>query len=98
MTRKISTIYEETITAVKNLNHNMTFKEKEKSLKIINQNKKYFGLTINPYVMSFKELKNIPILITDHIEMAKRNRNIISLKILKKKIKEEPKFIKKFNF
>ena len=80
MKRKISNIYEETINAIKNLNHNMTFKEKEKSLKIINQNKKYFGLTINPYVMSFKELKNIPILIRDHIKMEKRNRNIIGQK------------------
>lgn len=98
MTKKISTIYNETLTAVKNLKQNMSFEEKEKILKIIDQNKKYFGLTINVDVMSFEELKNIPILIMDHVEMTKRNRDIISLKILKKKIEEEPEFMERFNF
>lgn len=96
--RKISTVYDETIQAVKDLQEDMAFEEKEKILETLKKNKDYFGLTINPYVMTFKELKNIPILIMDHIEMYNRGFTLVTFNLMKQKIKEEPEFLERFNF
>lgn len=96
--RKISIVYDETITAVNSLKKDMDFEEKEKILKILKNNKDYFGLTINPYVMNYDELKKIPIWIMDHIEMYKRGFNLVTFTLMKKKIKEEPEFLERFNF
>nr|WP_302577965.1 hypothetical protein [Methanobrevibacter arboriphilus] len=96
--RKISTVYDETITTINSLKEDMSSKEREEILETLKNNKDYFGLTINPYVMTFKELKNIPILIIDHLEMYKRGFNLVTFTLMKEKIKEEPSFLERFNF
>lgn len=98
MTRKISEVYDETIKVINELHQGMTLKEREKILKILKENKDYFGLTINPYVMTYDELKNIPILITDHLEMYKRGHNLVTFSLMKQKTAEEPDFLERFNF
>ncbi len=98
MTRKISTVYDETITAIKSLKPDMAFEEKEKILETLKNNKDYFGLTINPYVMNYDELKRVPIWIMNHLEMYKRGHNLVTFTLMKEKIKEEPEFLERFNF
>ena len=85
--RKISIVYDETLQAIKDLKEDMGFEEKEKILKTLKNNKDYFGLTINPDVMTFKELKNIPILIMDHLEMYSMGFNLVTFNLMKEKIK-----------
>lgn len=98
MSRKISVVYDETINAINSLKPDMDFEERENILKTLKDNKDYFGLTINPYVMTYDELKCVPILITDHIEMFKRGHNLVTFTLMKQKIAEEPEFLERFNF
>ena len=96
--RKISVIYDEIMTTIQNIDHNMSPKKRDKLLKIIKENKKYFGLNINPYVMTHNELKDIPMLIRDNMNLVRKNSPLLGLKLLKEKIIEEPKFLEQFNF
>lgn len=98
MTRKISVVYDETINAINSLKPDMDFEEEKKILEVLKNNKDYFGLTINPYVMTYDGLKRVPILITDHIEMFKRGHNLVTFTLMKEKIAEEPEFLERFNF
>lgn len=98
MRRKISIVYDETITAINSLKPDMDLEEENKILEVLKNNKDYFGLTINPYVMTYDELKRIPIWIMDHLEMYKRGHNLVTFTLMKEKIAEEPEFLERFNF
>ncbi|MCC7561978.1 MAG: hypothetical protein KO253_04010 [Methanobrevibacter arboriphilus] len=97
MTRKISIVYDETINAIKSLKPDMGLEEENKILEVLKNNKDYFGLTMNPYVMTYDELKRIPIWIMDHLEMYKRGHNLVTFTLMKEKIAEEPDFLKQFD-
>lgn len=97
MRRKISIVYDETINAIKSLKPDMGLEEENKILEVLKNNKDYFGLTMNPYVMTYDELKRIPIWIMDHLEMYKRGHNLVTFTLMKEKIAEEPDFLKQFD-
>lgn len=96
--RKISEIYQETITAIDKLKPSMSWEEEEKIYKIIIKNKNDLGLQLNLYVMNYEQLKSIPTIINKNIEMATKSYESVHLKTLKRKLEEEPSFIEQFNF
>jgi hypothetical protein len=95
---KLSEIYNETITAVKNYNPNMSLEEKEKFYNIIKKNKRSLGLHVNPRVMTYDEIKIIPSLIDRNIRMSMKCDDLSFLKELKRLLEEDPDFKESFNF
>ncbi|KZX15274.1 hypothetical protein MBCUT_15990 [Methanobrevibacter cuticularis] len=96
---KISEIYSETITAIRELRMDSSDEEKEELYKIINKNKNYLGFdNFEAEMISYWKIKDLELEIHKNIRMASQGSNSISLKDLQEKLEEEPTFIEQFNF
>ena len=96
--RKISEIYQETIESINKLKPDMTIEKQNEIFDIILKNRDYLGITFNPRLMSLDRIKELNIDIIDNIELASRDSKLVKLRKLKRKMDEEPSFIKQFNF